>query len=198
MVLAAAASLCCNLLYALYHGVLGAVGRSVWFAALCAYYIILSVMRFSAVLCGRRGAFRPAEEAAYFVMEMTGVLLVLLSFVLADVVYLSLSRNVAVRYGEITMISIAAYTFCKLTTVIVRTVRQRNDPAPLPAVMGSINCAEAAASILTLQRSMLASFGGMEAAEVRAMNGWAGAACVFIGLLGVRMTAKGIKGKDKL
>ena len=39
-----------NLAYALYHGVVGMMSASLWLLLLSAYYIILSVMRFSAVL----------------------------------------------------------------------------------------------------------------------------------------------------
>ena len=50
MVLSAAVSLSFHFLYALYHGVLGVVHSSLWFITMCAYYAILSVMRFSVVL----------------------------------------------------------------------------------------------------------------------------------------------------
>ena len=90
--------LLCNFLYALYHGILGALNLSMWFSAMCAYYIILGAMRFFAVRCGRKAGPAPDLETEYFVMKLSGVLLVMLSFVLSGVIYVSLSQNIATRY----------------------------------------------------------------------------------------------------
>lgn len=43
-----------------------------------------------------------------------------LSIVLASVNYVSLSQNIAAKYDEIIMITIAVYTFSKLAAVIVK------------------------------------------------------------------------------
>lgn len=199
MVLTAALGLILNLLCALYHGVLGVLGRSAWLVAMCAYYTILSTLRFSAVLCARRGAPGPCIGEEYFVMRLPGVLLALLSLVLAGVVFLSLSRNIAAKYGEITMITIAAYTFYKITAAIVRAVRQRKDPSPLLAVIRTIGYAEVAASVSTLQRSMLISFDGMSGADIQIMNALTGTAvCLFVLLLGITMILRGIRKGEAL
>ena len=123
-------------------------------------------------------------------------LLALLSVILSAVVYLSLSRNIAVRYGEIVMITIAAYTFYKITAAVVRAVRQRRNPSPLLAAIRGISYAEVAASVLTLQRSMLVSFGAMSAGNIHLMNALTGAGvCLFVLLLGISMIIKGRKGE---
>ena len=134
MVLTAALGFLLNLLYALYHGMLGVIGMSVWLITMCAYYTVLGTMRLSAVLCERRGGAGASDDTEYFVMKMSGVLLVLLSLVLAAVNYISLSQNITAIYGEITMITIAAYTFYKITVAVIRAVRQRKNPSPLLAV----------------------------------------------------------------
>ena len=67
----AAFGLFINLLYAVYNGAPGVLNRSVWFVSMCAYYVILSVMRFSAVMCGRQGG-APSEDTEFFVMRLTG------------------------------------------------------------------------------------------------------------------------------
>ena len=64
------------------------------------------------------------------------------------------------RYDSILMITIATYTFYKITMAVVRAVKQRHDPSPLLAAIRSIGYAEVAASVLTMQRSMLVSFEG--------------------------------------
>lgn len=194
MVLSAAAAFILNLSYALYHCVLGILNLSLWFIAMCAFYGILATMRFSAVLCGYRNHYELFVDVEYFVMKLSGVLLVLLSFVLAAVIYISLSQNIAAKYGEIIMITIAAYTFGKITVAVVKAVKQHKNPSPLLSVIRTISCAEAAASILTLQRSMLVSFGSMETGQIRAMNAITGAVvCLFVLTLGISMIIKGIR-----
>lgn len=175
-----------NLLYALYHGVLAAVNRSVWFAAMGAYYAVLSAMRLSAVWWERKNG--PDSS----IRKLCGGLLMMLSAVVAGVNYISLSRNIAVKHGEIVMITIAAYTFYKIGLSVTRAVRRRRYPLPLHGVIRGISYAETAASVLTLQRSMLVSFEGMEAAEARTMNLLTGGGvCLFVFALGVAMIRKG-------
>lgn len=185
-VFSATAGLMVNILYAFYHGALGIANQSLWFIAMFAYYVILSSMRLSAVLCERKHKSSASEEMECFVAKLCGGLLVLLSFILAGVVYISLSQNVAVKHHEIVMITIATYAFYKITVAIIKAIRQRKNTAPLLEVIRTIGYAEVAASILTLQRSMLVSFGSMDDTGINLMNSLTGmAVCLFILLLGI-------------
>lgn len=79
------------------------------------------------------------------------------------------------------MITIATYI-----VAIVKAIKQHKNPSPLLAVVRNIGYAEAAVSILTLQRSMLVSFGAMDKATIKLMNSLTGAAvCLFILSLGI-------------
>ena len=170
IVLFAVFSFSLNLLYAFYHAALGIINQSVWFITMCAYYIVLSTMRLSAVLCERKNRSTLSNGIEYFVMKLCGVLLILLNFILAGAIYISLSQNIATKYGEIIMITIATYTFSKITMTVIKAVKQRKNPSPLLSVIRSISYAEVAASVLTLQRSMLVSFDGMSNTEIHTMN----------------------------
>ena len=197
-VFSAAVSLLINILYTFYHGVLGVLNHSLWFTAMFAYYVILSAMRFSVVLFAWKQRSSAFEDTEYFAVKLCGGLLVLLSLVLAGVVYISLSQDVAVKHHEIVMIIIAAYTFYKITVTVIRAIKQRRNAVPLLAVIRTIGYAEAAASVLTLQRSMLASFGSADRGEAALMNGLTGTtACLLILLLGIVTILKsGKEGKD--
>lgn len=170
MVLSAAAGLVLNLLYALYHGILGIVSLSLWLITMCAYYTVLGSMRLSAVLCEYRNGHTPCENTEYFVMTLSGILLLVWSFILSGIIYISISQNIAAKRGEITMITIAAYTLYKIIMTAVKAVKQRKNSSPLLAVIRNIGCAEAAASVFTLQRSMLVSFGSMPNEKAHIMN----------------------------
>ncbi|MDO4283854.1 MAG: hypothetical protein Q4C60_00835 [Eubacteriales bacterium] len=195
-ILSAEAAFVCNLLYAVYQCALGIINLSLWFLAMCAFYGILATMRFSVSLCGHRGQCLPCETSEPFAMRLSGILLGVMSVVLAAINYLSLSQNIAVKYGEIIMITIATYTFYKVIMAIIRAVKQRRNPSLLLQTIRNISYAEAAASVVTLQRSMLVSFGSMDGAQVRFMNAVTGAAaCLFVLALGISMTIKSM-GKD--
>ena len=194
IILSATLAFAFNLLYAIYHCVLGILNLSFWFIAMCAFYGILAIMRFSAVLCERNHQKSPDNDTELFVMKLSGILLVILSIVLATVSYISLSQNIAAKHGEIIMITIATYTFYKITMAIVKAVKQHKNPSPLLKTIRNIGYAEVAASILTLQRSMLASFGSMSAGNIHFMNAVTGAAvCLFVLILGLSMIAKSMK-----
>ena len=119
------------------------------------------------------------------------MLLSALSVVLAVVVYISLSQNIAAKYGEIIMITIATYTFYKISIAIIQAVKQHKNPSPLLRTLRSIRYAEVAASVVTLQRSMLVSFGAMEARKIYLLNSITGAAVyLFVLVLGISMIIK--------
>ena len=195
MVLSATFAFAFHLLYAFYHGVLGMINRSLWFAAMCAFYGILATTRFSVVLCARRNGSTSSIGSEYFVMKLSGLLLAALSFVLLAVVCISLSQRIATKHDEIMMITIATYTFSKLAMAIMKAIKQHKHTSPLLVVIRGISYAEVAASILTLQRSMLVSFGTISKETMFLMNLLTGAAvCLFVLTLGLNMIMKGIKG----
>lgn len=194
IILSATLAFAFNLLYAIYHCVLGILNLSFWFIAMCAFYGILAIMRFSAVLCERNHQKSPDNDTELFVMKLSGILLVILSIVLATVSYISLSQNIAAKHGEIIMITIATCTFYKITMAIVKAIKQHKNPSPLLRTIRNIGYAEVAASIQTLQRSMLASFGSMSTGNIHFMNAVTGAAvCLFVLILGLSMITKSMK-----
>ncbi len=185
----ATVSLSVNLAYALYHAVLGILGQSRWFLFMCAYHTILGMTKFGLVLCERKTDNDLAAEQ--FMRRVSGVLLLLLAPVLAVVIYISLAEDRATSYGTIMMITIAAYVFGKIIMAIRRAVKNRHNPSPLLAAIRGIGYAELAGSLLTLQRSMLVSFGGRGDPASLVLNaGTGGAVCAFILILGIFMIKK--------
>ncbi len=196
MILAAGLSLGGNLLYALYHGVIAWLQGSLWFWAMCAFYGVLALLRFLAVWYARKR--RKAPSAQTRIIQGSGLLLMLLSIILAGVNYLSLSQKIAVKYEKITMITIATYTFYKITMAVIQRVKQRAAPSSLGTVLRNIRYAEAAASVLTLQRSMLVSFGEMGPEQSTLLNALTGAgACLLICVVGMMLAIKAGKEKTK-
>ncbi len=174
-----------NFIFCIYNFVLGIAVNSLWFLVSGAYYVILAVMRFGAVSMSKR------ESDGVFVMRFSGILLILLSWVLSWVAYLSIIHEIAQSYGEIVMITMACFVFTKITVAIIKVVKAKSENSPVLTTIRHISLADAAVSIFTLQRSMLVSFPGMNSQDILLMNALTGgAACVFVCILGIFMLKK--------
>jgi len=140
-------------------------------------------MRFGAVLTERR------HTSERFVMRLCGGMMVALAVILGVSTMLSILQERAVPHGLILMLVIAIYTFWKLTMAIIHTVQAHQTGTPLTKTIRNITLAGALASLMTMQRSMLASFGAeMPGEDVRLFNALTGGGvflCVL--LMGINM-----------
>lgn len=170
-------SLCVNVAYALYNGALGLWSGSWWWICLCAYYLVLSGLRFYAVRFKEKSPLRA-----------TGVLFVALAVCMVGVVILAVVTDRGVRYHEIVMITLALYAFTKVTLGIINLVKAKKQSSPAPVALRNISLADAFVSIFSLQRSMLVTFEGMAAEQIRLMNALTGGGvCLIILLLGINL-----------
>lgn len=193
-VVTAVFSLGCNAVYGVYQGIVGICSRSLWFVVLWAFYWILAALRFCVLMCARieEKDEREEEKAAIqaFVTRAAGVLLLLLACVLMWSVVIHREGEGKV-HGEITMIAIATYTFYKITGTLVQVCRKRKHQPIFGKVLQKVGIAEGAASLLTLQRSMLATFGRTDFLSTDQMNRWIGGGiCLLIVVLGMTMAVK--------
>jgi hypothetical protein len=86
------------------------------------------------------------------------------------------------------MITIATYTFVKITIAIVGLARKSSHSTPTAKTLRNISMADACVSILSMQRSMLVSFPGMEPANIQLFNILTGTAVwIIVLLLGINL-----------
>ncbi len=190
IVMGAAFALAVNLAYGAGHAVVGLMDGSAWLVLLAAYYILLGVMRFGAVLTEKRHA------SEVFVMRFCGGMLMALALVLAAVTVLSILQERAVVHGLIPMLAIATYTFWKMTMAIVHTVQAHRSGTPLTRTIRNITLASALMSLMTMQRSMLAAFSREGETDVLLLNLLTGSAvCLLVFLLGLNMILEGKEAK---
>lgn len=166
-----------NLIFALYNCVLGLASYSWWFIAVGAYYVILSTMRIAVIAFSARDRKNEA-----FIMRFSGVMIFLLSIVLCGIVYLTIEQFGAVKYHEITMMTIALYAFTKITLAICGFVRSRKRQSPSVKTLRSIAVTDSVVSIYSLQRSMLVSFQGMSPENIVLFNTLSGIGMCFIAI----------------
>lgn len=181
-----------NVAYTVYNGVIGIMNQSVWFITMAVYYSLLGIMRYRAVSTGRkisrlddREQIRKKELS---VIKTDGILLLVLNLALSGVVLLTIAQDTAKRYSEIMVISIAAYTFYKITMAVVNMVKVRKRKSPILITIRNIGAADALVSMVTLQAAMFASFQDKNSLNTNQMNAITGlAVCILISILGISM-----------
>ena len=179
-------SLVFNFLYAVGNCAVGFLTHSWWFITVGAYYTVLAITRFSVLQVRRKASGNYDTEL--FARRITGTLLVVLSFCIVGVNILSAIKDRGTAFHEIVMITIATYTFTKTTISIIGMVKAKRSASPVLKTLRNISLADACVSIYTMQRSMLVSFPGMEAAEILLLNIFTGTAVwIVVLLLGINL-----------
>jgi succinate dehydrogenase hydrophobic anchor subunit len=179
-------SLALNTVYAFGNCIIGFLTHSWWFITVGAYYIVLAITRFSVLQVKRKAKGRYDTEL--FARRITGILLVVLSFCIVGMNIMSAVKDRGTAFHEIAMITIATYTFTKITIAIIGMVKAMRSASPVLKTLRNISLADACVSIYTMQRSMLVSFPGMEAAEILLLNIFTGTAVwIVVLLLGINL-----------
>ena len=179
-------SLALNVIYAIGNCVIGFTAHSWWFITVGAYYVVLTVTRYSVLQVKRKA--NEDYETELFVRRITGILLVVLSFCIIGVNIMTAVKERGTAFHEIVMITIATYTFTKISIAIIGMVRAKKSSSPVLKALRNISLADAFVSIYTMQRSMLVSFPGMTAGGILLLNIFTGTAVwIIVLLLGINL-----------
>lgn len=145
------ASLALNVAYSIFNIVIAIISRSLWYGAIGIYHLLLIAMR-SDVLLSRNSQ----KKSSYI---RCASFLAILSLFLSLAVWQMISKDLAfVRFGW-TIYAYAAFAFYKITMAIIGFVKSRKNLLVTRALR-FISLADASVSILTLQTSLLYTFGG--------------------------------------
>ena len=185
-----------NVLYALLQLGMGFWHRSFWFVSLAVYYISLAVMRF--FLVNHTSRYKAGEKMLSELRKYRacGVIFLVMNLALSLMIFFMVYWNRTFHHHEITTIALAAYTFTSLTVAVVNIVRYRKYNSPVYTASKSISLAAACVSMLTLESTMLTTFGEetMNLAGRRAFLGISGGAIsVFIIAMAIYMIVQGTK-----
>lgn len=179
-------SLAVNFVYAIGNCAVGFLSHSWWFITVGAYYAVLAMARFSVLQVKRKAGGNHDTER--FARRITGILLVALSICIVGVNILSALKERGTAFHEIIMITIATYTFTKITFAIIGMVQAKHAASPVSKTLRNIAMADACVSVYTMQRSMLQSFPGLTPAEIQVFNILTGTAVWLIVLfLGINL-----------
>ncbi|MBQ9750070.1 MAG: hypothetical protein IJV87_05770 [Clostridia bacterium] len=152
-------SLAWNALYGLFQLWLGFYHHTFWFYSLGAYYICLGVMRF--FLVRHTSKYAPGEKMQTELVKYRacGIVFLLMNLALALIIFFMVYWNRTFEHHMITAITMAAYTFTALTTAIVNVIKYRKYNSPVYSASKVISLAAALVSMLTLESTMLTTFG---------------------------------------
>ena len=192
------ASLAWNTLYGIFQLWLGFYHHTFWFLSLGAYYIFLAVMRF--FLAHHTARYSPRERMRSELKRYRacGIVLLFMNLALALIVFFMVYWNRTFDHHMITAIAMAAYTFTALATAIVNVVKYRKYQSPVYSASKAISLAAACVSMLTLESTMLTTFGDGEI-NTRLMLGLTGGAVVaFIVVMAIYMITRATKQLKKI
>ena len=195
-------SLSINVCYAGFHLLSGAVYRSVWQISTGIYYLILSLIRMVLVQYERKQTQteEPAERlrVGWRGFQVCGILIFLLNVAMSGMVVQMIWHDRGSRYPELAVYAVAAYTFYRLTTAIIRVVQNRGSQNPIDGAARNISLTAALMSLYSLQTAMLSAFGD-DAAYSHLMNSLSGGAvCVLVVLGAFGMALHGAKRRKEI
>lgn len=189
-------SLAWNALYGILQLWLGFYHHTFWFYSLGAYYICLGVMRF--FLARHTTRYAPGERMQTELVKYRacGIVFLLMNLALALIIFFMVYWNRTFEHHMITAIAMAAYTFTALTTAIINVIKYRKYNSPVFSASKAISLAAALVSMLTLESTMLTTFGDgtMTAIERKWMLGaTGGVVSLLIVATAIYMIAVGTK-----
>jgi hypothetical protein len=153
-------------------------------------------MRFFLVRHTTRYALGERMQTELKKYRACGIVLLVMNVTLALIIFFMVYWNRTFHHHEITTIALAVYTFASLTVAVVNVVRYRKYNSPVYTASKSISLAAACVSMLTLESTMLTTFGKetMSLTGRRAFLGISGGVIsVFIIAMAIYMIVQGTK-----
>lgn len=177
-------SLLWNTAYALLQLGIGFYHHSFWFYSLAGYYICLAGMRFFLALHTTR--FKPREKmlTEFSKYRACAWIFLVMNIALGVMVFFMIRFGRTFEHDMITSIAMAAYTFTAFVVAIVNIVKYRKYNSPVYSASKAVSFSAACVSMLTLESTMLNTFGTEADGEFNmTMLAWTGAAVVVIILI---------------
>lgn len=152
-------SLMLNTAYAVFQLGLGVYHHTVWYYSFAGYYMILAVMRFFLLKHTRSHKVNEERELELLIYRFCGMLLVIMNMALSAIMFYIVVQGRTFVHHKITTIAMAAYTFTSLTLAVLNVIKYRKYNSPVYSASKVINFTTALVSIITLESTMLTTFG---------------------------------------
>jgi len=185
-----------NTLYGIFQIWLGVYHHTFWFCSLGGYYICLAIMRFFLGRHTRKYAPGENMQTELVKYRACGIIFLVMNVTLALIIFFMVYWNRTFEHHMITAIAMAAYTFTALTAAIVNVIKYRKYNSPVYSASKAISLAAALVSMLTLESTMLTTFGDgtmTDAAQKWMLGATGGAISLMIVAAAVYMIVSGTK-----
>ena len=149
-------SLIFNLGYSIFLLVVSIIYLSNWFFVMSVYYGLLSLAR---ILIFTELRKNKPLRAKITTMRACGCFLLLINLAVSSMMFILIYGNRAVSHHEITVITLATYTFFTLTLAIVTIINPIKENNYLHSCVKVISLTSASVSLATLTNTMLVTFG---------------------------------------
>ena len=183
-----------NVVYAIFQFFIGLYHGSFWFYSMFLYYLLLAVMRYFLMrhTLANEANEKPKSELLKYCF--CGWMMLILNIALAVMVFFMVYWNKTFNHHEITTIALAAYTFTAFTMAIINFVKYKKIKSPVYSAAKSISLTSACVSIITLEATMLTSFGADMDIVVRKLflGLTGGVVSLFVVLLAINIIVNGM------
>ena len=191
-----------NTVYAAFQLWLGIYHGTFWYCSIGAYYLCLGLMRWLLLRHTLRhgGGEKPITELSKY--RICGYVFLVMNLYISVITLFMIKFGRTFSHHMITTIAMAAYTFGALSLAIVNVVKFRKYKSPVFSASKAISLTAACVSMLTLESTMLTTFGGengMSEGGKRLLLALTGAVvCAFVLAIAVYMIIEGTKQIKKL
>ncbi len=154
-----------TLAFALFYGAYGIIFRSLWYGAFAGYYCILSIQKFFLLIVYGKIYKKYNKDTKKLSIEKqkiflaNGAIFIPLTIALTVVISFLISSQKPVISNEILAITTAAYAFYKITITIVNLFKAKRTQDKVVQSMKTINFVEAVVSIISLESTLITTFG---------------------------------------
>ena len=145
-----------NLTYAIFLLTVSILYRSQWFFAMSVYYTLFSIARIFIFV-----QLNPKRQPRTKIVTMLicGCFLLLINLAVSTIMFILLYGNHYVKHHEITVITMATYTFSTLTVAIIGSIKHIKENNHLFTCVKLFSLTSASVSLVTLTNVMLTTFG---------------------------------------
>ncbi len=145
-----------NFAYAIFLFVVSLVYSSKWFFVMSIYYALLSTAR---IFIFSQIGFEKNQRKIIMIMRACGYFLFLLNLVVSVMMFILIYTTGYVKHHEITVITLATYTFSALALAIVSIVKYLKKNDYIYSCVKMMSLISASVSLVTLTNTMLTTFG---------------------------------------
>jgi hypothetical protein len=145
-----------NIAYSIFLLIISQIYASKWFFATSIYHGLLSTARIFIFI-----QIDPKKDlrAKIITMRACGYFLLLINLVVSTMMFILLHGNSIVRHHEITVITLATYTFSSLSIAIISSIKHLKQNNHVYSCAKMISLTSASISLVTLTNTMLITFG---------------------------------------